>query len=74
MKLRVIIRDSTDYPYQVQVKRNKWTIFWKDVSIHNTLEQAETIMKNYKLLPKPGTVMAVYTEADRLADRLKGKI
>jgi hypothetical protein len=72
MKLRVIIRDSTDYPYQVQVKKNKYTIFWKDISIHSTFEHAENAMRNYKPLPAPGTVMAIYTDEDRLVEKLKG--
>jgi hypothetical protein len=29
-------------------------------------------MRNYKPLPAPGTVMAIYTDEDRLVEKLKG--
>ena len=72
MKLRIIVGNSHGYPYRLQVKRSKWSIFWKDVSIHNNLKDAEFSMKYFTLPPKPGTVIAIYTDKDRLVDKLKG--
>lgn len=72
MKLRIIIRDSREEPYLLQVKHTKWNLFWKDVATFRNLESAEHNMKAYVPPKKPGTVLAEYTDEDRLVDKLKG--
>lgn len=70
-RYRVVVNDSTDYPFLVQ--RKGW-FFWHSVGKCRGREEAEhDIRKMAKLeLMRPGSVVLEYTEQDYLADKLKG--
>lgn len=74
---RIIIRDSSEYPYEVQMKTSKWQIFWKTIDITLTLDSAKNFIKSHyrsPLKPKVGSVIEMYTESDFIVDKLNGSI
>lgn len=79
MKYRITIRDSDDYPYQVEYKTS-WFSFWNLITVSESVESAEKRIKAHfdarkkiKLKLKVGKVVKEITEADFLVEKLQGK-
>ena len=70
-KYRIVVNDSTDYPYLICKKG--W-IFWNSVGKCRTLEEAKDDLRKLVRLEtmKPGSVILEYNEQDYVADKLKG--
>ena len=84
MKFRIIIGSIPTWPYEIQYKENN-SIFkrWHYVDMLKTLDEAEDrlnnlILNGYKppiklTRPHLGKVMKIFTEADILIMKLKGR-
>ena len=75
MKYRIIVGNSTSYPFEVQMKRSRFS-FWKEITRRKSLEEAEDEMRKYinAKIPATGTVVKIYEESDLLVDKLKGSV
>lgn len=72
-KYRIVVIDDEDQPFMIQ--RKSW-LFWRNIGQTYTVSNAETKIK--ELLQQQakytvGSVVKVYTEADLLVDKLRGK-
>ena len=75
MKYRIIIGESTAYPYKVEMKRSIWSS-WQEIDRSRNLPEAEHALKEYikANIPPLGTILKIYEESDILVEKLKGTI
>jgi len=76
MKYRIIVTDSTAYPYRVQKKERSFSLFWKDIGGGEDITDAEEVLRKYirAKIPKVGTIIKTYDESDLIVEKLKGTI
>jgi hypothetical protein len=83
MKYRIKVRDSSTYPFAVEVGKDKkflslkWT-FWQMTDVFRSIDEAKEQIRYYtrnpdSVIPKVGTVVFNYDESDLVVDKLKGK-
>ena len=76
MKYRIIVTDSTAYPYKVQKKERSFSLWWKDIGRAEDITEAEEVLHKYirAKIPKIGTIVKMYDESDLVVEKLKGTI
>lgn len=74
VKYRIIVRNSKDYPYEIQKKEAGFFNHWQHIDIANTAGIAESSMHRHiaAMHPPVGTVVKTYDQRDLLVDKLKG--
>lgn len=69
-KYRLVVSKDKNFPYLVE---KKFLVFWQKVDTFASERQAIEFIKDSFGKKPPGTVIAEYSEADYIAEKLSGK-
>lgn len=75
-KYRIVVGTSHTFPYCVEKKEKGWFSFWHEIDRGTNLDDAQQKIRNHiaAKVPKVGSIVYEYDEADLLVDKLKGTV